>query len=146
MTEDLGKGDLALAVARKFRNMIGDPVGEAQQTVLHEHPDSRCGNHFRIRKEQPERVGGGRRLRDDRGSAERLEQREAPVPGKRDLRARIAALRDMRFDQLLEPRERRLVKAELDGTRHLEWKFGHIALCADTAYVVHFVLFMQCSR
>ena len=59
-------------------------------------------------------------VRRDRGVAERLVERESPVSGKRDLRARVAALCDVRLDEAAQPGERRLVKAQLPRARRLE--------------------------
>ena len=56
----------------------------------------------------------------DRGLAERFEEREPPVARERDLRAGIAAFRDLPRDQRPQAIERRLVESELVGARGLE--------------------------
>jgi len=107
--------------------VVGDPVGEAEQAALGQHPQRDGGHDLGVGIEQPERIVGrraGGRFGD--GVAEALEQRQLAVTGERDLAAGVAARRDMALDQVdqavdLAPAEAERVEI---GRRQGKARFG----------------------
>ena len=116
MRHHLMQGDLALAALREFRQVVGDPVHKGELTLLDQGPHRRTGQHLGLAEQQKQRLAG-RRLARRFGPrvAIAAEQRQLPVPGQGDLRARIAALLDMLADQPVEMLQRLGGKAELGG-------------------------------
>ena len=113
MRHDLMQGDLALAALRELRQVIGDPVHEGKLAFLDQRPDRRAGQHLGLAEQQEQIVLLRRRVpRLGLRVAISPEQRQLPVPGQRDLRARVTAFLDMLPDQPVEMLQRGRGKAE----------------------------------
>jgi len=50
MGRELNQGDLVLAVAGEFGNVVGHPVGEGQLALFDQTPDRRHRQHLGVRE------------------------------------------------------------------------------------------------
>jgi len=122
--EELDDGDLGLGIRLEARHVGRHRVGEPEGAALGEQPQGTRREDLRVRVEQPERVvARGRALGLEARLAERPEHAELAVAGDGDLRARIAALRDVPRDRLVEPVQRLALQTEHLRAHHLHGKF-----------------------
>ena len=97
------QGDVGLAARGEFGEVVGHLVHEGQLAFLDQRPDRGAGEHLGLREHLEQRaVVGGLRARVRAGLAVAAEQQQLAVPRQRDLRAGIAALRDVLLDQRVE--------------------------------------------
>jgi hypothetical protein len=102
----LQHGDRAFAVAREFRDVLGDTVVEAQQPILDQQPDRCRGDDLGVGIKPARRVDPHRHVAAHAREAEFARESELAVARDGDLRAGITLLGDVLLDQLGEPLER----------------------------------------
>src|SRR6185312_16186016 len=103
MSQHLQQGDVALAVAGEIGHVLGYAIAESERALLDQHPDRRRGDHLGVGVEEPQAVvARRRRLRLEPRLPEAAEERELAVARHGDLRAGIAPVADMSFDDRAE--------------------------------------------